>query len=45
MLSKVLSCQKAQENMYVEGSQSIVHFYRALKKGVFWKEKGHLKCL
>ena len=40
MLSKVLSCQRAQENMYVEGSQPIVHFRRALKKGIFGKKKG-----
>ena len=40
MLSKILSCQRAQENMYIKGSQPIVHFHGALKKGVVGKKKG-----
>ena len=40
MLSKILSCQRAHENMYVNGSQPIVHFRRALTKGIFGKKKG-----
>ena len=45
MLSKVISCQRAQENMYVEGSQPRVHFHRDLKKGGCWQEQRHLKRL
>ena len=35
MLSTVVSCQTAQENMYVEGSLPTIHFRSALKKGHF----------
>ena len=44
MLSKVLSWQRAQENMSVEGSQPIVHLRGASKEG-FLAKKGHLKRL
>ena len=39
MLSKVLSWQRPQENMYVEGSQPIVHLRGALKRGVFGQKR------
>ena len=44
MVPKVLSCRRAQENMYVERSQPIVCSCRALKGGCLVK-KGHLKRL
>ena len=45
MMPKVLSCQRAQENMYVQRSQPIVRSCRP-SKGGFWFKKGrHLKRL
>ena len=45
MLSKVLSCQRAPENMYAKGSQTIVNFRGALKRGFLAKKGGGPKRL